>query len=76
MTGTLTVTRAGRNETLEWDTDVPESAEVARQRFNEVVGGGGFAFAELATGEREQVREFDPQTQPRVVVAYQIAGGC
>jgi hypothetical protein len=79
LQGTLTIQNRDGHEVIEYDTavsDGPLDPAVAEARFNEMVGRGGFAFAETITGEREMVREFNPETMAKVTMVPQIAGGC
>lgn len=82
MTGQLVI--LGKSpQTIDWDTEHangngPLDPAVANARFEEIVQGQRmFAFADTVTGEREQIHGggFDPQTQTKVTMTPQIAGG-
>jgi hypothetical protein len=76
--GQLFVQDRSGHTTIEWDTEVtdgPLRPEVAEAKFAEMMRRGAFAFAETAPGEREQIKTFDPQTQTKVSITPQIAGG-
>lgn len=81
MTGQLVIT--GRYpETINWDTEQNGGGPLdpchAKAKFEEMVSTKHmFAFADTVTGEREQIRhdQFDPQTQTKVTLTPQIAGG-
>jgi len=83
MTGTLVITHGPEKGSIEWDTDHsdgkgPLDPANAEAKFNEMVGSGMFAFASTTTGgPAEQIKEgeFDPQTQTKVTMTPQIAGG-
>ncbi len=78
MTGQLTIQNRTGHTTIEWDTedkDGPLDPSIAEQAFNQMVKNGAFAFAETVSGTREQVKEFDPETQAKVTIAPRIAGG-
>lgn len=79
LRGMLTIQSGSGHEVIEYDTEAengPLDPAIAEAKFDEMMAKGGFAFAETATGEREQIRAFDPETQTRVTIAPQIAGGC
>jgi len=82
MTGTLVIT--GRSpQKIDWDTEHangngPLDPAIANARFEEMVTEKRmFAFADTVSGEREQIRHggFDPETQSKVTLTPQIAGG-
>jgi hypothetical protein len=82
MTGTLVITHGPNKASIAWDTDHangsgPLDPAIAAATFDQNVDRM-FAFAETVAGEpAEQIKkgEFDPQTQSKVTMTPQIAGG-
>lgn len=71
MTGSIKVIGG---ETKEFDTEVPESVEVAREVFNrEAVQMRGLAF-DAATKEPLK-GPYNPETTPEVIITRQFQGG-
>lgn len=84
-TGVLFVQTPTGQDAVEWDTEMNGGGPLdpchARATFEKLVSRGSFAFAETVTEKgdvtREQIRKggFDPETQSKVTIVPQIAGG-
>lgn len=71
MTGSVKVIGG---DTKEFDTEVPESVEVARETFNREVGTmHGMAFD--ASTKEPLEGPYDPETTPEVIITRQFQGG-
>jgi len=74
MQGAMHFLDATGHTTVEWDTEVPESVEVAEEGFRRALADGQMATVETPRG-REQVREFDPKTTTEITFIPAMAGG-
>jgi hypothetical protein len=72
MTGSVKVVGG---ETVEFDTKVPESLEVAREVYaREAVKRHGMAF-DATTREQIPSGTYNPTERPEVIITRQFAGG-
>lgn len=71
MTGSVKVVGG---ESVTFDTNVPESLEVAREVYErETVKRRGMAFD--ATSREPITGDYDPADRPEVIITRQFAGG-
>jgi hypothetical protein len=71
--------REGGDTKLRWNTDDPVETAAAKAHFETLTkprseGGGGHLAYRKRNGEREQIREFDPEAERIVLVAPQAGG--
>lgn len=74
MRGVVKIMDSSGHTAVEFDTEVPESAEVAQEKVRRALAGGAMLFDTSVTpGER--ITRFDPTEQTDVTVVPAFAGG-
>lgn len=72
MTGTITT--LDQPEPLTYDTEVPESIEVAKEHFTRLRSSGYLATTKIK-GKPTHVREFEPEEGREYVMVPALRGG-
>jgi hypothetical protein len=77
MTGSITIIRGGgQNAKHYFDTEVPESVEVANEVWkNEVRGARGSMAFDSKSKEQIAKKDFNPTEHPEVIITHQFMGG-
>lgn len=73
MKGQMRVMGPGGDELLEWDTEVQEMVDAAKQRFAELLLAGHVGFVTSSDRPRK-LEQFDPEAG-RIVMTMPMAGG-
>jgi len=73
MKGTMRVMGPEGDSPVEWDTEVQETVDAAKQRFAELLLAGHVGFV-TSTGKAERIEEFNPEAG-RIVVVMPMIGG-